>query len=163
LFYQIVPNDKRDFIQDALEEIWSDCGDVVPLAVYTDNPRVDKSAVEAAYASAFPENLDPIDVLLVFVTMFTETKDVFHAKNRIVKELPIQHPDFRPAVSDLSSILKKLELRSYQDVDAFIDAMEQWKVKYSTAAPSALSVKEQIEFLGIVTKIVLIIRICCLW
>ena len=50
--YKIVPNDKREHVGGVLETIFEE-SPIVTKAIYTDNPRADKSIVEAAFGIYF--------------------------------------------------------------------------------------------------------------
>jgi hypothetical protein len=143
--YQIVPNDKRDFVKKLLEEIWrTEDSNVVPSVVYTDNPKVDSSIINETFSHCFPEDPTGVEVLL----------DIYHAKVRVLREMNKHHPDYAAAKSDLTSIFALIQVRGqYDTIGDLRNTFDDWTSKYSKVyASTMLTTAEKISYLAEITK-----------
>ena len=109
-------------------------------AVYTDNPKVDESFIKEAFQTAYKDDIPLISVLL----------DIFHAQNRVIKELFITHPDLKFAKSSLKQIFSKIPksdgFNSPQDLkEAFMEWEQQLKAVHGSVA---LENNDKIRYLG---------------
>jgi len=141
LNYRIVPNDRRDLVQDVIRQIQrtegreKDCE-----AVYTDNPRADRNYIQETYKECFPDAPLQLPVLL----------DIYHGRVRILKEMNKQHPDYRAGKSDLSTIFAKLQTPgAFGTPNDLAKEFMKWAAKYSVVYSSlTLSFDDQLEFLA---------------
>ena len=85
----------------------------------------------------FPDLQDCLDVCL----------DIFHAKNRVAKELQRNHPDYKAAMSDLSMIFGKILNRSYEFKEDLALAFQDFGESYSEPT-TKLSKNERLMFAG---------------
>lgn len=138
LHYQIVPNDKRIYVTNLLKEIWTVSKEKVCEVVYTDNPKVDDSAIQNAYRECFPSMLK-VDVLL----------DIFHGKSRVTKEMNKSHPDYKEAKKDLTAVFSNLQkFGNYATEKELSEAFNEWMNKYSVVhSNTALNFSEQMEYI----------------
>jgi hypothetical protein len=139
LAFKVVPSDTRSFLQEMLKEIWTTPDLSVKCdAIYTDNPKVDKNAILTTYHSTFPDQIDTLDVCL----------DIFHAKNRVVKELQRSHPDYRAAVSELGKIFGKVINRGFDFKEDLAKAFQDFADTFSKPT-TKLSKNKKLVYMGI--------------
>ena len=94
LNYSIVLNDTRELVKLCLEEIWKEPEtQKICEVVYTDNPKVDQSAIQTAFMQLHPDHM-PVAVLL----------DIYYRKARVIKEIVRSYPDYRTTKQDLLTI-----------------------------------------------------------
>jgi hypothetical protein len=144
LNYSIVPNDTRQLVKLCLEEIWKEPeAQKICEVVYTDNPKVDQSAIQTAFMELHPDHM------LVAVLL-----DIYHGRARVIKEMVRSHPDYRAAKQDLSTIFALLQKPGHFSSPGELSReLDLWCNKYSTVyASSALNFDDQIAFLGIKAK-----------
>jgi 4-hydroxy-L-threonine phosphate dehydrogenase PdxA len=144
LNHKVVPNDTRKFVQQCLEEIWKQPdAEKICEVVYTDNPKVDTTAIQSIFLQLYPNHL-PVSVLL----------DIYHGRARVIKEMIKTHPDYRAAKQDLSTIFSLLQkFGHFASPGALSREFDAWCTKYSQVyASSALTFEEQIAFLATNTK-----------
>jgi hypothetical protein len=138
LSFEVVPSDSRSYLGELLKEIWTTPGLSVNCeAVYTDNPKIDKGGILNIFGSIFPDDQDCMDVCL----------DVFHAKNRVVRELQRNHADYKAAVSDLSKIFGQIINRSFEFKEDLAKAFQQFGESYSNPT-TKLSKNEKLLLAG---------------
>jgi hypothetical protein len=141
LSFKIVPNDQRSFVQELLEEIWSTPDmEQITSVVYTDNPKVDGNYVKSAFQKCHPDQPIGVEVL----------QDIYHAKMRVLKEMPKNHVDYRAAKSDLTTIFSNLQVKGhYYTTDDFREALNEWVEKYSVVYSFAdMTTTEKLKALG---------------
>lgn len=78
------------------------------------------------------------------------SKDVFHAKARIVKEMSPQHPDFKAAKHELTELFAKIQNinNSMKDPTQLSEAFQQWLKSYSTTLNNTDNIYNQVHQLG---------------
>jgi hypothetical protein len=141
LNYKIVSNDQQILVQDLLKKIWTTTGaQKLCEVVYTDNPKVDKRFIQQIYQEYFPKELS-VKVLL----------DIFHGRERIFRALNRNHPDYRPAKSDLSKLFSLIKIMGHFPTSNELSvAFDDWCLKYSIIHPSStLMFEEQIKILAL--------------
>jgi hypothetical protein len=141
--YKIVPSDERIHVQQLLKDIWTtENREIITKVVYTDNPKVDKSAILTTFKDCHPQELVDVVVLL----------DIFHAQNRIVKELRYQHPDYKAAKQELSKIFAKIQQpNSYPQPEDLVNDFDAWITKFSIVDNAlALEINDKIKYLSII-------------
>ena len=138
--YKIVPNDKRDEVKKLLKDIWTTPNiQKTTSVVYTDNPKVDRRAIQEIFLDCFSEEVE-VSVLL----------DIFHAKMRIIKDIPRSHPDYRVAKQDIAAIFNNIQKYGYYPLPQdLVDDFDTWVDKYSVVySTSYLSFDDQINYLA---------------
>ena len=58
--------------------------------------------------------------------------DIYHAKMRVVKLLPRSHPDYKPSVQGISTILASIKQHEYLSTHALASSLRQWCTQYKT-------------------------------
>ena len=106
-------------------------------AVYTDNPKVDKNAILEVHDKLFPDAKNTLDVCL----------DIFHAKNRVVRELQHNHPDYKAAVSDLGKIFGLIISRGYDFKENLACALLNFGESFSVPT-TRFSKNDKILYIG---------------
>jgi len=142
LAYKVVPNDKREELSLLLKQIWSTPNRFIETkCIYTDNVKVDQSTIKTTFKDCHRNYDELIKVLL----------DIFHAKERVNKELDKYHPDKKAATADLSAIFAKLHhLYSYSSKLDLKNEFDKWLNTYSTVHSELnLSLADKITYLGI--------------
>jgi hypothetical protein len=141
--FKIVSNDRREELYMLLLEVWAPPDrQHITTCIYSDNPKVDEASIQRAFTETLPED-EHIHILKVLL-------DIFHAKSRVVKELPRSHPDRKSSIADLTTIFAKLHhYNAYPNISKLKGAFKQWMNKYNTVhAELSLTLQQKVDLLG---------------
>ena len=116
--YKIVPNDKKEYLEELLSNIWSKTK-VTTLAMYTDHPAKDSNTIINTWNNFFDEDFD-----------ITVLQDIYHAQNRVIKVMNKRHSDFPFAEKEIKEILFNVKTNIYKTELDLKNALNEWQNKW---------------------------------